>query len=99
MWGGGGNRTEVYLRLINYIFKEMYILKVKCKSISLLINTSGPLEFLAYVCPIYDIAQRHGISIRQHADDTQLYLESDLDKQQEAIVKMEALLNDIGLWM
>ena len=42
----------------------------------------GPLEFIAYMFPIYHFAQRHGISIHQYPDDTQLYLAFDLDKQQ-----------------
>ena len=37
--------------------------------------------------------------IHQYADDMQLCLEFDLDKQQESICKMEVCLNDIGLWM
>ena len=59
----------------------------------------GTLKFIACLCAIYDIAQRHGISIHQHADDIQLYLAFDLDNQKEATTKMEACLNDIGLWM
>jgi hypothetical protein len=47
----------------------------------------------------YEIGQSHGISIHQYDDDTQLYLAFDLDKQEEAVAKMEACVNDIGLWM
>ena len=35
----------------------------------------------------------------QYADNTQLYLTFDLEKQEEAIAKMEVCLNDIRLWM
>ena len=38
------------------------------------------------MCPIYNIAQSHDISIY-------------LDKQEEAIAMVEAWFNDIGLWM
>ena len=53
----------------------------------------GLLEFIAYICPIYDIAQRHGISVHQYDDDTYqlLYLAFDLDMQQEALAKMEVV--------
>ena len=59
----------------------------------------GPFEFLVYMCPIYDIARKHGISIHQYADDTQLYLAFDLEHQDEAMAKIEACVNDIRRWM
>ena len=59
----------------------------------------GPLEFVCYMVPIYEIAQRHGISIHQYADDTQLYVAFDLNDQEEAAERMEACLNDIRIWM
>ena len=59
----------------------------------------GPFEFLVYMCPIYDIARKHGISIHQYADDTQLYLAFDLEHQEEAMARMEACVNDIRRWM
>jgi hypothetical protein len=59
----------------------------------------GPVKFLAYMCPIYDIAQLHAISMHQYADDTQLYLAFDLDKQEEAMARMEACVSDIRIWM
>ena len=39
----------------------------------------GPFEFLVYMCPGYDIARKHGVSIHQYADDIQLYLPFDFD--------------------
>ena len=45
----------------------------------------GPLKFIAYLCPIYNMTQMHDISIYQCADDAQLYLAFELDKQQESI--------------
>ena len=59
----------------------------------------GPMEFLCYMCPVYDIARQHGISIHQYADDTQLYLPFQWNKQDEAIARMESCLEDIRVWM
>ena len=59
----------------------------------------GSMEFTAYMCPIYDVAQKHGISIHQYIDDMQFYLAFGLTKQEVAIAKMEACLNDIRIWM
>ena len=51
------------------------------------------------ICAPYDIAQKHGITIHQYTDDMQLYLAFDMDKQEEAIAKMEACFNNIRIWM
>jgi hypothetical protein len=59
----------------------------------------GPVDFIGYLGPTYDIAKRHGISIHQYADDTQLYLAFDFDKQEEAVAQMEACIQDIRTWM
>jgi hypothetical protein len=59
----------------------------------------GPVDFITYLNPTYDIAIRHDVNIHQYADDTQLYLAFDLDKQDEAVEKMEACINDIRTWM
>jgi hypothetical protein len=62
-------------------------------------SVMGPLDFIAYLGPTFDIAQRHGVCMHQYADDTQLYLSFDLDKQKEALAQMEACINDIRQWM
>jgi hypothetical protein len=59
----------------------------------------GPVEFLVYLSPVFEIAQKHGISIHQYADDTQLYLDFDLDEQEQAVARMEACVHDIRTWM
>ena len=59
----------------------------------------GPVAFLIYMCPVFNIAKLHGIIMHQYADDTQLYLAFDFKKQEEAMAKMEACVNDIRLWM
>jgi hypothetical protein len=62
-------------------------------------SVMGPVDFIVYLRPTYDIAQKHGISMHQYADDTQLYLAFDFDKQEEAVAKMEACIQDIKIWM
>jgi hypothetical protein len=62
-------------------------------------SVMGPVDFIGYLGPTYDIAKRHGISIHQYADDTQLYLALDFDKQEEAVAQMEACIQDIRTWM
>ena len=52
-----------------------------------------PFEFLVYMCPVYDIAHKHGISIHHYADDTQLYIAFGMKKQEAAMAKMEACVN------
>ena len=47
-------------------------------------------------CIVKDVSPKHGISIHQYADDIQLYLAFDMDKQ---IAKVEACLSDIRIWM
>jgi hypothetical protein len=62
-------------------------------------SVMGPFDFIVYTSPSYAIAQKHSISIHQYADDTQLYVAFDLDKQEEAVAKMEACVCDIRTWM
>ena len=57
------------------------------------------LEIPMYISPVYDIAQKHGIEMHQYADDIRLYLAFDLDRQQEAMARMEACVEDIKIWM
>ena len=45
------------------------------------------------------LEDRYGISINQYANDAQLYLPFDQDRQEEAIARMEACVNDIRIWM
>ena len=52
-----------------------------------------------YMSPVHDIAQKHDVEMHQYADDTQLYLAFDLDRQTEAIARMEACVEDIRTWM
>ena len=44
----------------------------------------GPQGYTRYVSPLFDIAQAHNVSAHMYADDTQLYIEFDVDKWKEA---------------
>ena len=62
----------------------------------------GPVLFLLYVAPVYDILLRHGIDAHFFADDTQCYtgfsLASGGVDQRVAISRMEHCVSDLGRW-
>ena len=59
----------------------------------------GPQGYTRYVSPLFDIAQAHNVSAHMYADDTQLYIEFDVDKWQEARSKMEQCISDMRKWL
>ena len=62
----------------------------------------GPLMFISYTTPLYDIARRHGISIHLYADDIQLYISSSpLPKEDthSAMMRLQACVVAIQNWM
>ena len=62
----------------------------------------GPVKFIAYWGPVFEIAKAHGIDSHLYADDTQLYFAFDLDKPSDfndAITNVENCIDDIKIWM
>ena len=62
----------------------------------------GPILFLLYISPIYDILRRHGIDAHLFADDTQCYtgfsLASGGVDQRRAFNQMECCVRELGEW-
>jgi hypothetical protein len=92
---------ESYLQ---HRYQAIYLNGTSSDSVELLYGVPqgsvlGPTDFVDYTGPVYDIASHHGISIHQYADDTQLYLTFEFDEQEAAVVKMEACISDIRVWM
>jgi hypothetical protein len=92
---------ESYLQ---HRFQSIYLNGSSSDAIELLYGVPqgsvlGPSDFTCYTGPTYHIASHHGISIHKYADDTQLYLGFDFEKQETAIAQMECCVNDIRAWM
>jgi hypothetical protein len=64
-------------------------------------SVDGPFDFIIYTGPIHDIAAAHGLQIHMYADDTQIYIEFDLNpfSASQAKCKLEACVDDIRAWM
>ena len=64
-------------------------------------SVAGPFEFIIYTGPVHDIAVQHGLCVHMYVDDTQIYIEFDLEPMAalEATKKMEACVADICSWM
>ena len=62
----------------------------------------GPLFFLIYLLPLYQILKKHGILFHGYADDTQLYVKFNpkcAESLADAIRRLEACIDDIRAWM
>ena len=62
----------------------------------------GPLLFLAYVSPLQQIFQKHGVKYHAYADDTQAYVPfniCDSDGLQSATQRMQVCLEEVKTWM
>ena len=59
----------------------------------------GPFDFPPYMIIVFNIAQKHGVSIHMYADDTQLYFSFSPSDSAAAISKMEKCIAEIREWM
>ena len=58
----------------------------------------GPLMFIMYTTPLYDIIISHGVSGMLYADDTQLYVSFKPDEIQDYVNKIQCCITDIKKW-
>jgi len=59
----------------------------------------GPLLYVLYTAELSEVITRHGLNIRQYADDTQLYLSVLSDDASVAIKRLDACLVDVKAWL
>ena len=62
----------------------------------------GPVMFIIYQSPLYNIAQKHAVNMHCYADDTQVYFIYDIDSPLDfdrATEKVEACIDEIRTWM
>ena len=62
----------------------------------------GPKMYTMYTKPLGKICERHGLIYHFYADDSQLYLSFEpkiVTSQSETLIKIEACLADIVIWM
>ena len=59
----------------------------------------GPIMFLEYSSPVFDLVSRHNISVHAYADDHQVYSSFDLSSLPLALSAMQDCVEDIRSWM
>ena len=59
----------------------------------------GPFGFPLYTGPVGEICRRHGVLYHCYADDTQLYVPFDLEREAEARIQLENCIDEIRHWM
>ena len=59
----------------------------------------GPVLFVLYTKPLSNIINVYQLSYHFYADDTQLYVDSDIASFNEKRVLLEACINDVYVWM
>ena len=59
----------------------------------------GPVLFVLYMQPLFDIVGSHSINQHAFADDNQLYKESTLDQLQPTLESMQNCVLDVKNWM
>ena len=62
-----------------------------CYSYSVL----GPILFTLYVSPVPDIANQHGVCYMLYADDTQLYINFDMNSMAESLKSLKHWIHSI----
>jgi len=59
----------------------------------------GPILFIIYTLPLGHIIDRHGISFHCYADDTQLYIKTNLIPSKATLASLSSCLEEIEAWM
>jgi hypothetical protein len=59
----------------------------------------GPVLFLLYTQPLFDIVAPHSINQHAYADDNQLYKNSTLEKLSSSLIFMAKCILDVQNWM
>jgi len=71
---------------------------VRCTSGAPLGLVLGPLIFAAYVSPIGDVINSHGVDHHQYADDTRLYLAISNPTTSADLSILESVLSILSIW-
>ena len=59
----------------------------------------GPVFFVLYTQPLFELIKKHSIQHHAFADDNQLYKETVPDEIQTTIETMQNCITDVKLWM
>lgn len=59
----------------------------------------GPVLFLLYMQPLFDIVRPHSVNQHAFADDNQLYKDSTLEELPRSLISMENCILDVKHWM
>ena len=59
----------------------------------------GPVLFVLYTQPLFELTEKHSIQHHPFADDNQLYKETVPDQIQTTIEIMQNCITDVKLWM
>ena len=59
----------------------------------------GPILFLLYTADVIEIAKLHDVNVHSYADDTQLYVHTQVNQFAEQSAKLTTCITDIETWM
>jgi len=59
----------------------------------------GPLLYVLYTAELAVVVDRHGLSLQQYADDTQVYISTPAGDAEAAVRRLTACLVDIEAWL